>query len=544
MQTSTPAINMPARPSPSARRRLDAESGMNRVSSGARKSRRQPPPPEPESDEYISSDSELESELEMPAKDDSRRRKPAPPPPARKGKADGRSRAFKGEQDDNSDLVDQKEKDTGNSVAPHRQVLLAATYHVGISSISRPSVSSFIPSCSNYYQMIFSICSVLTDNSLVHELNPAFLSIVVYLYYGHVFYYHVLRARAAAGSDVLTRLEKRVLTFYERVAPPESWPIAAPLLGFLEYFGAHKTEDPYYGWIVPKLPDFGQLNSTNCLRNINAVPGSSRVPLIPALQKFLFNFGNGTASFVDNVLYPLDTVTLSDAEQFCGINASTAISAPFQTLAFNQTWLAPTETGDTIGPFDYDVKHARIRRWNVPDVPNNADLRTLPSFLGFTDDASFDWMKHLLSTAEIVNRFFPGSGNLSQVPPLTTIGVATLTAYHRQAPVNAENDFWYPQRSGLRFAFKGFTNTEPGLIDTKMALTVSSNAIYSNHVIPALANHSAPGMSGPFFEDDADRINNHETRAVPVTEGFNQLDPARRFLELATSLYDNRAGRQ
>jgi hypothetical protein len=258
----------------------------------------------------------------------------------------------------------------------------------------------------------------------------------------------------------------------------------------------------------------------------------------------LYNFGNSNTSFDNDVLYPLDTQTLSNTSQFCGINASTATSAPFQTLAFNQAWLMPTETGNDIGPFDYDVKHARIRRWNVPDVPDNADLRTLPAFLGFTDDASFDWMKHLLSTAEIVNRFFPGSGNLSQISPLTTVGVATLTSYSRTTASPAQDDFWYPQRSGLRFSFKGFTNTESGLIDTKMALTVSPNASFHNNIIPALANQSSPERSGPFFEDDANRANNHETKAVPVTEGFNQLDPSRRFLELAFSLYDNRAGRQ
>lgn len=532
---------MPARPKPSNRRHLDAESGMNRVS-GPSKSRA-PPVLISESDDNLSSDSDLESELDMPAKDDSRRSKRAAPPPARKGKTDGRSRAFKGEQNDNADLNDQKEKETGTSVAPHRQVLLAATYHVGISVIGRPSASAYIPSAANYFQMVYSICALLVDNSLVHELNPAFLSVAVYLYYGHVFYYHVLRARAAAGSDVLTRMEKRVLTFYERVAPPESWPVAAPLLGFLEYFSAHKTEDPYFGWIVPKLPDFSQLNPSNALRNLHAVPGSSRVPLIPALQKFLYNFGNNDTHFADNVLFPTDQENLDNAHQFCGIHASTSTSASFQTLAFNQAWLIPTETGESIGVFDYDVKHARIRRWNVPDVPDNADLRTLPAFLGFTDDASFDWMKHLLSTAEVINRFFPGSGNLSQVSPLTTIGMATLTAYRVSTPVTASDNRWYHQRNNFMFSFKGYSNTEAGLLDTKMALTVSSNSTFANSIIPALANQSDPGRSGPYFLDDANRATNFETQAVPVTEGYNQMDPTRRFSELAASLYDNRAGR-
>lgn len=338
-------------------------------------------------------------------------------------------------------------------------------------------------------------------------------------------------------------MEKRVLTFYERVAPPESWPVAAPLIGFLEYFSAHKAEDPYFGWIVPKLPDFSQLNASNALRNINAVPGSNRVPLIPALQKFLHNFGHSGTHFDENILFPLGQQNLDATHQFCGINESTATSAAFQTLAFNQAWLVPTETGEDIGVFDYDVKHARIRRWNVPDVPDNSDLRSLPSFLGFTDDASFDWMKHLLSTAEVLNRFFPGSGNLSQVSPLTTIGMATSMIYSTPLAREPANNGWYHERQNFKFSFNGFTNTEAGLLDTKMALTVSANSTFDNSVIPAIGNHSTPERSGPFFSDDVDRDNNGETKAVPVTEGFNQIDPTRRFLELASSLYDNRAGR-
>jgi hypothetical protein len=533
---------MPKSTRPSQRRHLDAESGMNRTSTHKSK-RRRPLPLSSSSDEVLSSDTELESELEQPAKDDSRRKTKKVPAPAAKGRKDGRSRDIKGEEDNLSDLDKKKSSETGLKVAPHRQVLLAATYHVGISSISRPAMSSFIPSCYNFMSMVYNICSLLIDNTLVHEICPEFFTPAIYLYYSHVFYYHILRARAAAGSDVLTRFEKRVLTYYERVGPAESWPIAAPLLGFLEYFGSHKTEDPYYGWIVPKLPLFNTFGSANCLNGINAVAGISRVPLVPAYQKFLYNFGQSDTSYDDDVLYPIDQTNLDAHHTFCGITASTAATANFQTLAFNLGWVIPLETGQDIGVFDYDIKHSRIRRWNVPDVTDTTPVNNLASFLGFRDDASFDWMKHLLRQAEIVNRFFPGSGYLASVPPLTTLGMATYVNYSRSVPALAGDNKWYHGRKGLTFKFYGYSNTETGFLDTKMALTVSPRATFSASAIPAIAAQDRTEATGPFFVDDIERNINTESKALPLTEGANQIDPARRFLELVSRLYDNRAGR-
>lgn len=55
---------------------------------------------ESESEDYLSSDSDLESELDISAKDDSRRKKKAPPPAAQKGpRRDGCSRAITGSED-------------------------------------------------------------------------------------------------------------------------------------------------------------------------------------------------------------------------------------------------------------------------------------------------------------------------------------------------------------------------------------------------------------------------------------------------------------
>jgi hypothetical protein len=534
---------MPSKPQSSRpSRSYDKESGKNRTK--GKGSKKPPPPPESSSEDEAGSDSELESELEMPARDDSQRKKKAPPPPARKGKKDGRTKFIKGEQDQGSDLEEDKEKETTSKVAPHMMLLLAATYHVGISSISRPSLSSFVPYAGNMFQMLFEMCNLVVDNTLLHEMCPEFFTPAIYLYYGHVFYYHVLRARAAAGSDVLTRLELRILKMYERVGPAESWPVAAPLIGFLHYMGSHKVEDPMFGWIVPNISlDFTVLQADattpDCLGHIGSLLYHQRIPIIPAMQKLVRNFAHGTADFNNQFLRPTGNWTLGAANIFCGLQASTAASANFVSLAHNHTWLAPLETGNEFGIINMTTKRNRLNRWNIPDVPDNADLRNLQNFLGFIDGQGFDWMKHLLSMASKMNRFFPGSTNLAEIPPLTTLGMATQVEYRRTVQVAAAADDWYPRRTQGTFSANGYANTETGLIDSRASLTVSPNASFHATASPAVGVRIGPNRLGPFFTDG----NGFERYALPITETSGQIDPTQRFAELLTSYYDNKGGR-
>nr|QRG29192.1 CP [Camellia cryptic virus 2] len=396
--------------------------------------------------------------------------------------------------------------------------------------------------------MLNEMCSLLSHNSLLHEMCPEFFTPAITLYYAHVFYFQVLRARSAAGSDVLSRLEKRVLTFYERIGPAESWPVASPLLGFLEYLGAHKPEDPMFGWIVPALPDFMQFHATTptCLANSNRVNGLSRIPLVPALQKVLYAFAHEDNDFEHGMLRPIGDDTLSATNVFCGITTSGITSDRFASISGNLAWFAPPETGDSVGPWDYDVKRNRLRRWNIPDVPDNADLSSLASFLGFTDNQGFDWMRQLLSMSGVFNRFFPGSGNLSQVSPLSTIGMTTMVKYNRLSGITRAADKWYYPRSDLKLSSHGFTNTDAGLLDTKMSITCSWNSEYSTaaasrvSVAPDLT--LSPCRTGPFFNDDPAH-GNIERKATIVTENSDQVDPCRRFLELITPMYDPKGGR-
>jgi len=524
---------------PSRNRNYDNESGMNRTrpQTRSRKPKRQPDPapPSDDSEEYISSDSELENDLNMPKKDDTRRPPPKRPNQARKGQTDGQSRDFPGAEERIEDTIVVREK-VEHKVPAHIAILQASVYHVGISTVSRPASSSYIPTAMNLFAMISAIVDSLVENSRLHEFCPEFFSPCIYLYYGHVVYFHILRARLAAGSDILTRTEKRILTAYERIGPAESWPIAAPLVGFIQALGSHKSADSYYSWIVPKFPDFSQLETGNGLSRLEHVAGLTRLPIVPALQKVVYNFASGTAIFAHGQLQPIQS-PLSATQQFIGIASSAENSSSFNSLAFNSCWNLPAESGQDYHNIKQQVKRRRLSRWSIPDVPNVATLNTAENFLGFDTNSSFDWMKHLLNHSAAMNRFFPGSTNLASIPPITTLGSLTHIEYSRKELPLVVKDRWYYDRGDITFGFRGFSNTEDGMADTRLGLATATNSEFSTF-FPTIVGSSDPARTGPFFVDHANANINRERNHSFLSEGTDEQDPARRYYELVPQYID------
>jgi hypothetical protein len=436
-------------------------------------------------------------------------------------------------------------------------ILQAATFHLGLSSRAQPGLNQFIPSAANLFQMLMQMAILVVDNTLLHEVFPSYFTPAIFLYYGHVYYYHILRARKAAGSDVLSRMEKRCLAFYEGIGEPEAWPIAAPLIGFFYYLGAHNPADPNFSWIVPRLPNLTPLKPTTepastGLAKLAQVVGSQRVPIIPAMQQFLKNFAKGTSVWNDDsgFLTPF-AVPLSATNSFLGLTSSAADASGFQSLAWNFAWLQPPEFNAEFGPINLTLKQNAIKRWNVPDYQRegaNLDFSDLQSFLGFQDENSRYWMRQLLPMAAAFSRFFPGSTNLSMIPPLTTLGMATKVTYtgKNTASPTAVKDTWFNNRISASLSVRGYANTEEGIVDTKSAITVSPNAHFER-MNPTTGrsvepNYGTGNERSPFFVDDPDTADLNSEQFVTESEG--QRDPATRFGELVSAYYDNTGRRQ
>ncbi|RKF78899.1 hypothetical protein GcC1_051025 [Golovinomyces cichoracearum] len=141
-----------------------------------------------------------------------------------------------------------------SSVAPHMMMLLAATYHLGFSSITRPAISTYYPSCLKFYSMAYCMMSLVSENIYFQEMCPSFSPVSFYTYCGYLYYYQILRANDEVGQGQLTRSERRVLQYLRNISEPEAWPVS--LIEFFRAFGYCKSSNTAYSDVFPSFPVF------------------------------------------------------------------------------------------------------------------------------------------------------------------------------------------------------------------------------------------------------------------------------------------------
>jgi hypothetical protein len=507
-------------------RNYDAESGKNRI----KPSKKKQPVIESSSESELSvSDSEVESELEIRAKSTARTKtKPARKPKARAQQAQANEDAGEEPADDDN---------AASATNAGMTMLMAIAYRTGLAITSQPLRSFYVPDCYALFSAAFFMMEAVYDNSLLHETRAGFTSLGFFLYVGHLFYYHILRVRDATGN--LTRVERRCLRRYAQIGSPDAWTVPAPLSGILASYGCITPPSKYYGKIVPRLPDLSPLSTgtTTGLHNLHAVHGISRVPIIPAMQLFFRNFGDSTiATFLEDVLHPLPSATLSATAHFCGIADSRAANNPFQVLAFNAGWNSPSEREFNFANYDLDHKRTIIRRIKVPDVPDNVAISDLEKFLGFTDGASDEWMKTLLSDASSLSKFFPGSSTLEKVDVNTLEEFASTVTWSVNPARTMAANTWFHGRRNWRHALDGKVNTEQSGMLYKAVISASPHAVWTASTLPT--NHATAGSAlaeGPYFVD-----------APPLTlvENSSQPDPVANLKTyIEQHMYDNLGGR-
>lgn len=526
-------------------RNVDAESGIGRVSTSRRGKKAAPPPPSSdEESEFV--DSDLERELEMPAKDDSvrprkeKKKKTRPPRVADHG--------VEGEEESGSELAELKAKETSRSVAPHMQLLLAATYHLSFASVVRPAVSNYIPSSYHLFSMALAMMDLVSENTYLQEMCPSFFSVGFYCYVGYLYFYQVLRAKDEVGMNQLTRAERRALRALKVIGEPESWPVPSPLIEFIRALGYYKSSNPIYSYVVPSLPDFSHVSrpagNTTALgyANYDQVAGIQRVPPVSAFVEFIRLFGNRTASYDGSIGWiPTSNATLSATNTFMGIQDSTAANGTaFQALAFSDGWNTPTEGEMRWGPIQAGTKRQTIRRWNVPTL-SNINIDGIETFLGVHDGVNSDWIRHLISQVNVMNRFFPGSTTLSAIDPICHIGTLTQIEAYKNPTRSARDNGWYRGRTGWNFEYRIYDDTEQGRILARVGIATGTNVHYHASVLPV--GNRSHGRSGPFFEDDATNPNVERFERF-LAEGDTESDPVQRFSEQLSTIYDSTGGKK
>lgn len=529
---------MPRKETKPARRTrdVDAESGKNRVKPRKQKA---PPPPPSSDEESVYTDSDLESEQEMPRKDTSTRKSKGKTSKAPKTVA---SHGISDDEESGSELASKKAQETGTKIAPHMALLLSMTYHIGISSITRPAISRYIPDCRNYFTIVAVICDLICENTYLAEMFPAFFSLELICYAGYLYFYQILRARDAIGMNQLTKEERRCLRKLESFGKPEAWPVPAPLISFLQSLGTYKSVNKSYSYVLPAFPDFAALGTDNADRGLvkmNNVNGIMRVPAMPALIQALFRFGTGASRYNDTFGWlPVTQAALADADgrRFMGLQASTAASAHFQTLVSSGGWLLPSEGPLTLlNNMNATAKRGIIRRWRIPNFEGR--IQSIEDFLVLTDGIDSSWISHLLNMANIVNRFFPGSTNLSMVDPVSNLGHMTEMNYSRGAALAAAADTWAYARGELQAHMYGYDDTEEGRILSRAGIITGTMNRYSAGTWPA--EKAEAERVGPFFSDDADAaIGQYERKETFHSEATISFDPLRRAHEQVSTTYD------
>lgn len=434
------------------------------------------------------------------------------------------------------ETVKEKEVTTAN----HVLLLLSAARGINFAPVTYPETSTFIPTALNLFTMAASITKVIGDNIIMIKRMQDYTSEGFYTYCGFLYYYQILRAREA--SQVLTRMERRSLKIFESLGKPEAWPVANPLIGFIQSLGAVQSPDKMFTHIVPRFPDFSSLGDSKGLTKLHELVGGGRIPIIPAYQQFMHIISKGNAYYNDDFTFiPTDDIISTN---FVGIKSSQADSEPFQALAFNDAWNDPLETTEPVGNYQWGAREARLRRWNIPEVANKADLSKMEQFL-FGDQENTHWIKSLLKLASHVNAFFPGSTNLSAIPPSTTMENFATTHYsmnvsaarrgRTSAARTPRDNTWYQPRNNWYITVKAHHYGDISDNLNKIAATTAVTATYDSNIIPStpisLTKHFSNEQSGPYFKDISPDI------SVPLiqAEAITQQDPSHLFTELVES---------
>lgn len=521
-------------------RPLRQEAGMPALTQKKRPGKfRQPDEPTDEEPSY--SDKEVEKEQDMDRKDDSLRTNKSP----NKKTPRVANHGVQGDEETGEELAAKKASETQQSVAPHMMFLLASTYHIGMISIIQPTFSYFVPDCRNLMYMTYVIADLVCENTHLNEICPSFFSVQLYVYVGYLYYYQILRARDSVQQGVLTREQRRALRALSSIGEPEAWPVPAPLVEFIRALGTYKSSNQVYSRVVPALPDFAGLNVTNNQNSLMAqysqCANIQRIPPMPALIEMLRRFGANTAQFRDTDWIPIgaNNRQLNATNTFLGMNDSSATGVNFQALVLSSGWIAPTEGPMNYGVIQVSSKRLTTRRWNIPEVTGN--LGDLESFTRLRDTLNFEWVRNLASMAKTVCRFFPGSTTLAAIDPVSNLGSITQQSVSCDPALAASAHLWYRDRPRINTSFHAYDDTEAGRLLTRVGLATAVRVRYDASRIPIGLNDDTH-ESGPFFVDDAH--DNQARREVFRTEGTMFEDPARRFAEQVSALYDPKPNRR
>lgn len=286
----------------------------------------------------------------------------------------------------------------------YEQTMCLALGNTRLTAIRRKEVSTFIPNSQFMFEVIFTMDKILGSSNIWTQELQSWSPLHTRLYYGTLFYIQTMRAMAAC-----TDLDEENMVFLDYLLsqfPPESLPVAGPLVPFFKSLCSCDPPFPEFGPVCPTLG-----NTTRIERGeFPCLPVSKRI-FLPNLVGIRHGILNMRRPLVNNVPISWDIsfqTTDAAANAILGLGADHHMNRDARIMP------------GTIRPVIMDLKARRRyalydNHFRVSGAPNILHLNNYRSYLGFAGDRA--WFAELVRQMKKHATHFRGSTTLASCSP-------------------------------------------------------------------------------------------------------------------------------
>jgi hypothetical protein len=278
----------------------------------------------------------------------------------------------------------------------------------------RPVHSTFTPSPHIMYVIVHIMNNLLVDHFYFLRAAPNYHPALLRIYFGVIFVIQTLRAQHAANileTSAQNEFLKRFLDAY----PVDTLPIPAPLLHIFKSLCASKPEIPQLALVVPFLPGKLVPSGSSLLKDANNLFASTTAMYLPDICGILSMLDKQkvTSSFKKG-FHPKISATGDTSFRGMTLDKDTTTWSSWSAWSLRAPGIEhPFESGKKLNESFFED---RIEDLSLPTVGGNDDVGTIDSWLRL--HGSLSWFSEVRDLATTACKFFPGSGSLSDCPPL------------------------------------------------------------------------------------------------------------------------------
>nr|CAH2618897.1 putative coat protein [String-of-pearls partitivirus]CAI5383978.1 putative coat protein [String-of-pearls partitivirus] len=395
--------------------------------------------------------------------------------------------------------VPQKELAKSTADADERPPISSAsdilTPFVGIHITYAPKMklSNYVP-CS--YMMDYVVHQMnynLVDNFYFKRHAPDYHPYVLRLYYAILFWIQCLRA--ANTVCALEPDQHQLLSHFLDAYPPESLPVAGPLIPLFKTLCSSQPEFSTYGAIYPRIPvRAGPRRRHQFVRDNTASFSLPNVPGIFALLEHLNTLINGLQP-----LYPRKGAHTPVAEAAATFGHHAFPARPDRSPL--ESWSLCTSGLQHPCEADARLNEAfaeRYANFDFPVTAANDNTSQLRQFLGFRHQLA--WFAQVKNVAASASTFFTGSGYLSDCSPSGLVSNQIVVQYIAPHVLPTVPTKVADKNSLFPFSFRLFTTARglPALSECMAAMAQTNVQMFYTH--PYLSALGLGTRTGDFWD--------------------------------------------